>query len=319
MIVAFIGNAHEIGRVFARGRRDAVEARAEVLPGIVSPDDPRLAEVEAIFSSWGMPLLTSCQLDAMPKLRAVFYAAGAVEYFSRPLIEREIAVSSAWHANAIPVAEFTLAQILLACKGYFANVRTYAARPECGHDSRRGTGIYGQKVALLGAGAIGTRVIEFLRPHRLETLVFDPFLTAERAQTLGVRQVSLEEAFSEAYVVTNHLLDVPDTYGLIQKRHLESMPSGATFINTGRGRTVVADDLAAILKARPDLTALLDVTDPEPLPPGHPLWDLPNAFVSSHIAGSIGDEVLRLADFAIEEFDRFQRGEPLQYRVFTYN
>ena len=94
------------------------------------------------------------------------------------------------------------------------------------------------------------------------------------------------------------------------------MREGATFLNTGRGRTVITKDLIAVLKERPDLTAILDVTDPEPVPADHDLWTLPNAVISSHIAGSIGDEVLRMADFAIEDFERFLKGQPIQYEVF---
>lgn len=316
MKVAFVGEEAQIGRVFGRGRREEVESRADVYPGVLSPDDPRLAEVEAIFSTWGMPFLTEAQLDGMPRLKAVFYAAGTIQFFGAPLLARDIIISSAWQANAVPVAEFTLSQILLSCKRYFANLRTYAAEPGRRHGA--GPGAYGEKVALLGAGAIGSRVIEFLRPFRLEVMVFDPFLTPERAESLGVRKVSLEEAFAEGYVVSNHLLDVPDTYGLIKEEHLRSMRRDATFINTGRGRTVDMDGLVNTLTERPDLTALLDVTEPlEPLPGDHPLWSLPNAFLTTHIAGSTGDEVLRMADWSIEEFDRYRSGEPLLYRVYA--
>lgn len=314
MKVAFVGDAAGIERVFGQGRRAAVEARAETLPGVVEPDDPRLAEVEAVFSTWGMPRLTEAQLDAMPRLRAVFYAAGDVRPFAAPLLARGILVSSAWQANAIPVAEFTLAQTLLALKGYFANLRAYAAAPVRRHPA--GPGAYGERVALLGAGAVGRRVAELLRPFRLDVLVFDPFLSEEAAMALGVRRVDLDAAFREGLVVSNHLLDVPETRGLIAEGLLASMREGATFVNTGRGRTVEMDGLVRTLAARPDLTALLDVTDPlEPLPEDHPLWRLPNAFLTTHIAGSTGDEVLRMADWAIEEFDRFRRGEPLRWRV----
>jgi phosphoglycerate dehydrogenase-like enzyme len=317
MKVAFMGNPHEISRVFARGRRATIEARADVFPGVLSPADEQIREVEAIFSTWGMPLLTESQLDRMPKLRAVFYAAGAVSDFAKPLVQRGIHVCSAWQANAIPVAEFTVSQILLSCKGYFTNVSEYSAHPERGHGCSRGAGVYGESVALLGAGAIGTKVIELLRPFRLDVMAFDPFLTQERAEGLGVRKVTLETAFDQAYVVSNHLLDVDETAGLIDLKLLGSMRPGAVFLNTGRGRTVVTDDLVQILSDRPDITAMLDVTDPEPLPPHHPLWSLKNVFISSHIAGSIGDEVLRLADFAIEEFDRFSHGKSLRYQVFA--
>ncbi len=316
MRVAFVGHKSQIARVFGSGRRSRLESLADVIPGVLSPDDERLAQVEAIFSTWGMPLLTSVQLDAMPKLKAVFYAAGAVGYFSEPLVQRGIKISSAWQANAVPVAEFTVAQVLLACKAYFTNIEGYRRDPAGGFRQGKAPGVYGETVALLGVGAIGTRVIEFLRPFRLNVIVFDPFLTDERAEILGVRKVSLQSVFAEGYVVSNHLLDVPDTYGLVGREQLESMREGATFLNTGRGRTVIAKDLIAVLKERPDLTAILDVTDPEPVPADHDLWTLPNAVISSHIAGSIGDEVLRMADFAIEDFERFLKGQPIQYEVF---
>jgi len=316
MKVAFIGDEARIAEVFAKGRREEIESRAEVLPGVVSPNDTRLSDIDALFSTWGMPKLTNEQLDTMPRLKALFYAAGAVDHFSRPLVDRGIQISSAWQANAVPVAEFTIAQILLSCKGYFKNLHEYSTNPERGAACFRGPGAYGETVALLGAGAVGTKVIELLRPFRLDVIVFDAFLTQERADDLQVRKVSLETAFREALVISNHLLDVPDTYGLVNSKLLESMHPNATFINTGRGRTVVSEDLVRVLGRRPDLTALLDVTDPEPLPPDHQLRALPNTLVTSHIAGSIGAEVLRLADCAIEEFERFRQGQPLRYQVF---
>ena len=94
-----------------------------------------------------------------------------------------------------------------------------------------------------------------------------------------------------------------------------AMREGATFINTGRGAQVVEADLIAVLEARPDLTALLDVTWPEPPAADSKLWALPNALISPHIGGTIGHEVTRLADCAIGEFERWQAGQPLRYQV----
>jgi phosphoglycerate dehydrogenase-like enzyme len=93
------------------------------------------------------------------------------------------------------------------------------------------------------------------------------------------------------------------------------MRPGATFINTGRGAQVNEPELAAVLKRRPDLMALLDVTDPEPAPAGSAFYDLPNVQLSSHIAGAHDDEVVRMADYMIEEFRHWQKGEPLRYAV----
>lgn len=318
--VAFVGNPEMIQDVFGLGRRDAWEACSNVQPGVVTPEDlelhpSKLADVEAVVSTWGMPVLDDAQLDAMPNLKAVFYAAGSVNGFAQPLLDRGIIVSSAWQANAVPVAEFTLSQILLACKGYFRNVREYRATPSIGYETSRGPGVFGETIALLGAGAIGRRLIELLRPFHLHILVFDPFMSEEQAKALGVEKVSLIEAFERGYVVSNHLANKPQTVSLIDGQLLCRMRSGATFINTGRGKTVYHDEMIDVLRKRPDLTALLDVTDPEPLPDNSPLFDLANVMVSSHIAGSIRDEVRRMADYMLEEFNRYIAGEPMKYLV----
>lgn len=314
MKAAFLGSPEQIGRVYGKGRREELESLAEFLPGVPNPDDAGLIDVQALFSTWGMPLLSADQLNRMPSLEVVFYAAGAVFSFAEPLLDRGIKVVSAWHANAVPVAEFTLAQILLSCKGYFQNnaaIRTSRHSRGAPH----GPGVFGETVALLGAGAIGTKLIELLKPFRLTAIVFDPFLSEERAKELGVKQTSLAEAFRRGLVVSNHLADKPETRGLITEGLLGSMREGATFINTGRGKTVDHEGLARVLARRPDLTALLDVTDPEPLPPESPLYDMPNVHLSGHIAGSLGDEVVRMADCVIEEFRRYRNGAPLRYEV----
>ena len=93
------------------------------------------------------------------------------------------------------------------------------------------------------------------------------------------------------------------------------MQDHTTFINTGRGATVVEADLLAELQQRPTLTALLDVTLPEPPEPGSPFYTLPNVYLTSHIAGSLNDEVVRMADYMIDEFQRYEKGEPLMHEV----
>jgi phosphoglycerate dehydrogenase-like enzyme len=204
---------------------------------------------------------------------------------------------------------------LLANKGYFRNVRDYLMAPN--YDSAfRGRGNYGVTVSILGAGQIGRRLIELLRPLHLHIVVFDPFLSSEAAASLGIEKIeSLEEAFVRGDIVSNHLADVPETAGILTGSLFGSMKKNATFINTGRGRTVKGDEMVQVLSVRPDLTALLDVTDPEPLPLHHPLRSLPNVHISGHIAGSIGNEVGRLADLVLEEFENWRTGRPLRHEV----
>ena len=132
---------------------------------------------------------------------------------------------------------------------------------------------------------------------------------------MGVELVSLDQVFARALVVSNHIPDMDATQGVIGTGHFKRMRDGATFINTGRGAQVVETDLIEVFRARQDLTALLDVTWPEPPVPDSPLWELENVIISPHIGGTIGDEVTRLADCAIEEFEHWVAGQPLRFQV----
>ena len=89
----------------------------------------------------------------------------------------------------------------------------------------------------------------------------------------------------------------------------------STFINTGRGAQVVEDDLVHVLEERPDVTAILDVTFPEPPKEGHAFYSLPNCFLTPHIAGSLVNETHRMAEYIIEEYERYISGETCLYEV----
>jgi len=316
----FCDNEATLRGVYGKGRFETVAARTDLYPVIISTVTfdqhvEALADVEVIFSTWHMPRLTVEQVARMPRLKALFYGAGSVRELAEPFLDRDIIVTSSWGANAIPVAEFVLAQIILSCKGSYRNVREYTGPASYG-TAFRGRGLYGETVALIGAGMIGRRLIELLKPFKLKVTVVDPFLSDAEAQRIGVTRVSLDEAFRQAYVISNHLPNLPELRGMLTRAHFESMRPDATFINTGRGAQVDEAGLVAVLQARPDLTALLDVTDPaEPPPADSPLFKLPNIHLTTHLAGSVNDEVVRMADYAIEEFQRWQAGEPLLYRV----
>jgi phosphoglycerate dehydrogenase-like enzyme len=162
---------------------------------------------------------------------------------------------------------------------------------------------------------VGRRVIELLKPFAFKVLVYDPFLSAEEAKALGVEKVSLEEAFAKASVVSNHLADVSDTKGLLKGAHFLSMRPKASFLNTGRGATVNETELWQALKERPDLNAILDVTEPEPPHDDSPAYKLDNVFLAPHIAGSLGNEVRRLSGLVLDECEAWLAGKPLRYEV----
>ncbi len=309
------------GEVYGQGRRQAIERLTDLYPEVVNSRNfdehaPNLGVVEVIFATWGMPNLTENQLAKMPGLKAVFYAAGNVKAFAQPLVDNDIILVSAWDMNAIPVAEMALAQVLLSCRGYYRTIRNY----EENHDQGRAKAFHravvnGETVGLIGMGMIGRRLNALLKGFGFRVIAHDPFLSEEQAVELGVERVSLEDLFSRAHVVSNHIPDLPSTKNVLGGPLFESMREGATFINTGRGAQVVETDLIQTLRKRPDLTALLDVTYPEPPEPKSQLWTLPNAWISPHIGGSVGDEVVRMADCVIEEFRAWESGRPLRYRV----
>ena len=314
---ALCGNdPRQIDRVFGLGRRERLQGLTNVYPRLVTGADfsghaPDLQGIEALFSTWGMDEDLALKVRELPNLKIFFYAAGSVRHFAPALLERGILVVSAWAVNAVPVARFTLAQILLSLKGYFRSLR------ELRLPGTEGTapGIYLETVALLGFGQVGRAVAELLRPFELDVVVYDPFLPDAEALSLGLRKVTLEEAFSRALVVSNHLPDLESTRGMIRKEHFAALRPGAVFINTGRGATVDEAGLAEIFAARGDLTALLDVTHPEPPAPDSPLLTLGNIHISPHIAGSSGNEVVRMADACLEEFQAWRFGKPLRYQV----
>lgn len=318
----FLCNAPEwVERVYGLGRREKLGRSISLYPQVVGKGDfeaheDALRDVRYAFSTWGLDEELAKKALRLPRLEAVFYAAGSVQGFARPFLEKGLTVMSAWGANAVPVAQFTLAQILLSLKGYYQNLAR-RKRPENRGQwiKHEAPGVFREPVALLGCGMIGSLVVEFLQPFTREILVFDPFLSEAKRAALGVTQVSLEEAFRQGMVVSNHLANLPETVGMLKGSHFASMRQGATFINTGRGATVAEEEMTAVLAERGDIAALLDVTFPEPPKADSPLYTLDNVFLSSHIAGSIGDEVVRMADYALEEFEAFRAGKPLRYGV----
>ncbi len=290
-----------VDSVYSEEQKKKIAEMTDLMETVITPDnfnDLDLSEVEVFFSTWGMMCFSDEQLARLPNLKAVFYAAGATDSFARPLFKHNIKLSSAWRANAIPVAEFTVAQIILSMKNYFSN--TWENR-------FAGPGCYGETVALIGAGAISQKVQELLKNFNLNVIVVPS--RPER------RTISLEEVFKTAYVVSNHLPNRDDNKNVITKEMFESMRHGATFINTGRGAQVDEAGMIEVLKKRPDLTALLDVLVQEPPAEDSELYKLPNVRLSSHIAGSLNDEFHRMADYAIDDFVRFANGEELLNEV----
>lgn len=276
-----------------------------------------LADCEIAFSTWGMPRFTSEEIKKyMPKLKAVFYAAGTVQYFAKPFLECGIRVFSAFAANAVPVAEYTFAQISLASKGYFQASKNYHILPlrslvfanSC-------TGNFRCKVGLVGLGTIGKLVAEKLKSLDVDVYAYDPFVSKETADELGVILADMETIFGECDVISNHLANKPELKNVFNLKLLKRMKKHSTFINTGRGAQVNESHLAFLLLTHPSITLVADVIKIEYFPYISPLFWCPNAFLTPHIAGSSGKEPQRMAYYMIEEMERYLSSEPVKYEI----
>ncbi|MEG0498187.1 hydroxyacid dehydrogenase [Carnobacterium sp. CS13] len=283
----------------------------------VEEDKTILNDIDFIFSSWGGPTLDEDFLKHAPKLKALFYAAGSVKKIvTEDSWKAGIKIMNANVANAIPVAEYALSQILFSLKDGWQmtrKLRETKVYPEIPYINV--VGAYKSTVGLISLSAVGRKTIELLQPFDLEVIAYDPFVSEEEAKELNVKLCSLEEVFQKSDVVSLHSPLLKETTGMITGELIVSMKDYATFINTARGAIVKEDEMVEILKRRTDLTAILDVTCPEPPPKTSMLYTLPNVVLTPHIAGSMGGEMGRMGAYMLEELKRYLDNKPLDWEI----
>ncbi len=271
--------------------------------------EPQVLEnVELIFSGWGGPVFTQEILANAPNLKAVFYGAGSVKYMvTDEFWARKIKITSAYAVNAISVVEYSLAQILFGLRsGWQHVVKCREARAFVRVPMASG---FGSTVGLVSLGMIGKMVVERLKGFDVKIIAYDPYIS----DFPGVEMVSLEEVFQRSDVVSLHTPWLKETEGLIDGRLLATMKPYASFINTSRGAVVRENEMIEVLGQRGDLTAILDVTYPEPPLPNSPLYQMPNVVLTPHIAGATGPECRRMGRLMVEELQRYLAGEPFRY------
>jgi phosphoglycerate dehydrogenase-like enzyme len=206
---------------------------------------------------------------------------------------------------ADPVAEHALALLLAGLRGLdrFARLHTWTGG--------RGTNLIGAPVTVVGGGGIARSLLRLLAPFGCDITV----VRRSPEPVEGARRVlppdRLDEALAGAMGVVLALALVPETDRLVDRRRLALLAPGACLVNVARGRHVVTDDLVEALRDGTLGSAGLDVTDPEPLPDGHPLWDLPNAIVTPHTANTAEMAEPLLAARITENVRRWVAGEPL--------
>jgi len=277
-----------------------------------------LAETEVVVTGWGCPMIGPEALHRAPRLRLIAHAAGTVKFNVDPAAyARGIRVTHAADANAVPVAEYTLAAIIFANKRAFDLRDLYRADPTRVTSYRlmdEPIGNFRRTVGLVGASRIGRRVAALLQNFEIDVLLYDPFVQPSDPIAAQAELVELDALMARSDVVSLHAPSLPSTRHMIGARQLRLLRDGAAFINTARGALVDEAALLAELQTG-RIHAVIDVTDPEIPVLDSPLYTLPNVFLTPHIAGAIGTERQRLGDMMVEEIERFVRGEPMRYEI----
>ena len=316
----YVLNASAFERIYGKQERSDIERLVDIIaPAMektsVNENLSALREVEAIFSGWGAPRMDADFLERAPNLKVVFYGAGSIKgVVSEAFWDRGIVITSAYGANAVPVAEYALSQILFSLKHGWYYV--LSAKREGKYPPRHLVpGGYGSTVGIISLGMIGRRVCRLLEPFDVKVVAFDPYVRPEDAEQFDVELCALDEVFKRSDVVSLHTPWLKETEGMIRGEHFESMKAGATFINTARGAVVREKEMIEVLRKREDLFAVLDVTRPEPPEAGSPLYILPNVVLTPHIAGSMDGECRRMGRYMVRELERYLRGEPLEWAI----
>ncbi|CAN5341672.1 hydroxyacid dehydrogenase [soil metagenome] len=315
-----VGENRFVGKVYTSETIDRIRKHSRLVEpsfdaGETKAHERLLAEAEVIFGTWGMPILDDEFLELTPKLQAVFYAAGTVKHWVTDATwQRGITICSAWRANAVPVAEFTLGAILLSLKNVWAYHRALHTTRDWDLKIPTNGGYHGT-VGLVSLGAVGMRVADLLSNFDLDVIAYDPVIDPRLMHGKSASLVGLDELFERSDVISIHSPLLPETEGSITGQLVGLMKPYSTLINTARGAVLHEDQVIEVLRRRPDLTAFLDVTRDEPPSIDSPLFELPNVLLTPHVSGSLGSECQRMGNFMFGEYMRYLRNQPLTHQV----
>jgi phosphoglycerate dehydrogenase-like enzyme len=266
---------------------------------------PDLSRVEFLVPAGWARQVVLAELRAMARLRVVQTLSAGVDWL-RGRVPEGILVCNARGVYDGPVAEWVVGAILAMQRGLMTTRDAQLAadwRPFVADE------LTGLRALVLGYGSIGSAVAERLRPFGVEVV---GVATTRREGALGLDD--LDSALPSADILIDLLPLTAGTSGLLDARRLGLLRPGALLVNAGRGATVDTPALVDALRSG-RLRAALDVTDPEPLPPDHPLWRLPGVLISPHMAGDSRRSLARAYALAGDQIRRFAAGEMLENQV----
>jgi len=265
------------------------------------PSDP--AEVEFWSPPFGPTDRVRPLLDRMSRLRVVQLMSAGADSWIGQLPER-VTLCDARGVHDSSTSEWVVTAILAYLRRFPSFARAQARREWIIEPADE---LAGKRVLIIGAGSIGTALARRLAPFEVDLTL----LARQARPESGIHGVGeLPELLPHADIVVLLLPLTPATAGLVDATFLAALPSGALLVNGGRGPVVDTEALTEEL-ATGRICAALDVTDPEPLPAGHPLWSMPNVLITPHVAGSVPGFQPRVYQLIRAQLQRLVTGEPL--------
>jgi phosphoglycerate dehydrogenase-like enzyme len=278
-----------------------------------SAGDPAINEADIAF---GQP--DPAAVISAPKLKWVHLTSAGYDRYDRPDLRAALAARGGNVTNSSSVYEEPCAEHLVAMMLSLARQLPASLTNQCGEKSwpakeirQASRLLVGQTAVLLSFGAIARRVVELLAPYRMNLIAVRRNPTGnEPIRTIAENE--LDSVLPQADHVLNILPGGAATKALVSSRRIALMKKGSIFYNIGRGQTVDQTALLEALTSGHLAAAYLDVTDPEPLPPAHPLWTAPNCYITPHTAGGHHDEFERLVRHFLDNLARYTGGQPLR-------
>ena len=275
----------------------------------------RLRQAEITVNIRGRTRFTADVLQACPKLRLIsIWGTGTDNVDLKAAEARGITVTNTPGANAVAVAEHTIALMLAAVKQL---PQSDQAIRQGGWPRNLVPQLRGKRLAIVGTGLIGREVAGMGIGLGMEVVAWTFHPDPALARKLGFRYVELEDLLRTADAISLHLRATPETRHFLNRERLGLLKSGAIVVNTARGSLLDETALVECLRDKRLAGAGLDVFETEPLPPGHPLASIPNVLLTPHAAGMTPEVIQNGLAMAVENIENFLKGTPTHVVTLT--
>ncbi|HAN20674.1 MAG: hypothetical protein A2Y15_07880 [Clostridiales bacterium GWF2_36_10] len=274
-----------------------------------------IAGATIAVTSWGNEAIDEDILEVCPDLKLVIHAAGSVKpIVSDALWEKGIRVCSAANVLSTGVSETALGFTIAASKNFFTlNENIHNGGWAEGKENIRE--LYDLTIGVVSGGWAGRHYIELMHAFNVDIILYDPFVSEEKAVEMGARKVTFEELLKTSDIISIHAPSIPETYHMFNKETLAMMKKDAVLINTARGSLIDEQALYEHMKAGNLKYACLDVTDPEPPAVDHPLRSIRNCIMTPHLAGQANNGLKKIGQHVCEEIERVLAGQKTMCEV----